>query len=1385
MKKIIQLLFTLLLFCEVFPSKSQENTDKYRFEHITVNDGLPHSDANCIVSDSTGYIWIGTNNGVSKYDGYTLKNYDLPVNPHNGLPSNRVVAMHLDASKRLWVASGSAGLSFFDKFHDNFLNITERVGNGVDEKALEKLRVSNVLSISSDSHGRVWVGTRSMGLFVLEFKNELLVSIRQIVMHGTTQYGVSSMVREKDGSIWFGTITHGLWHLGANQSMPIPTFFTNHKISALWVDAFDNLWIGTQFELFLVDKLSKHNRVKTSVLINGFSEIGSVYVDSFHHLWIGTNHGLYYWSNIPASTEPSYLNTWRNSMQRFFPTDGDSYSINSGRVHQILEDKYHNLWLAASSGGLNKVDLKRKPFYVIQRQFGSATTLPSNYINCLLPDNDKQHLWIGTRNGFSKYHLQNHSFQNFAHIPINGDGSGVDVSAFYQQQDGTLWVGTRYNGLLLIKGNTRKAITEVNPNLSLFGTSIEKIQEDRFGTIWMATFEKGLLRFDREGKLLQQYSLETNNFPARQCTYLLYEPTTDQLWVSSRDKGVLKLQVSATGIRVIKNYQYEKNNPNSLSGNYAWPLVKDNSGNLWVGTIGAGLNKISPQGQVERWNIGYSNIESLIFDRQGFLWLGGDGLVRLNTQHKSIIHYDVGDGLQSNSFKIGAVCKDPSGYFYFGGIKGVTYFKPEQIRPSDQKPEIHLTTLRIYNKEVRIGEAFEGRLILSKPLDETEELTIEPNENYFSIEFVGINYKNPKKNQYAYKLVGSNDDWIYTNYNQRIANFSNLDSGEYTFLVKASDGEGAWSAKPAEIKIRVLPPWYKTWWAFLIYALVLFFAFKEYQKATLAKQALKNDVLMEKYKADQEKTLTDLKLRFFTNVSHELRTPLTLILGPIEELASSEHEKKDKIMLILQQTRKLLDLVNQLLDFRKAETGNMKILATFGNIIPMIEEVFLIFKLKAQESVIDYTMSLPQTTVELFFDSSKLEIILTNLLSNAFKYTPSGGKISLKTEIVGSSSEEAVFEAGRPSKNFLQISIQDFGVGMSADELDKIFDPYYQASHTETLKIRGTGIGLSLVKQLVEAHKGSIEVESTIGKGTIFTVKLPFGKKHLPENAKVKTLEDTSELAESSETVEIPAVVVTEKFSAKILIVEDQDDLRAYLKQICEVNYEVDTAVDGLDGWEKALEWQPDLIISDIMMPNSDGLELCQKIKQNPKTSHIPVFLLTARAAVTHEVEGLEMGADEYMAKPFNPLVLNAKIASILQNRSQLRSYYQKQILLEPSLPDIPDETKALLEKAMTIVEANLTNQEFTVQTLVRDMGMSQSAIYRQIKSITGQSLVEFIRDIRLKRAAQLLSHGNLRVTEVAMLVGIEDMKYFRKMFQQTYHVSPSEYAKQKREILK
>ncbi len=1371
-------IWATMLIC-VAPILAQDSPT-FKFEHITVNEGLPHSDAMCMVQDSAGFIWVGTNSGVSKYDGHVLKNYDLPVNPYNGLPSNRVAAIHLDAHNQIWVASGSAGLSLFDKSHDSFVNVATLASPQVNAQALALLRICNVLTIASDLYNRIWIGTRTHGLFVLTFIEGKLQAIEQLPLHQEQSYGVSALLFDKAGTLWIGTTQRGLWKVIPHTTQPIQTSFTEWNIQCLYTDFQGNLWIVTQNDLYIIKKDQTQQQSLSPTHLLFLPELDCVFIDSFKHLWLGTNYGLYYCAELPNPDQPLTLSQWQRKLVRLLPEDGNAFSINSGRIHYIIEDQTRNLWLAASSGGLNKVDLERKPFYLIQRQFGNQPTLPSNYINSMLKDRNNQDLWIGTRNGFTRYNLQNHRYTNFYAAALNGDATGLDVSTFYQLADGTLWVGTRYRGIIVLKNNQKSVILNAG-DMSLYATSIEKIVEDPWGTLWVATFEKGLLRFDKTGRFLQRFSAENKNFPSNQCTFLLPIPHSNQMWISTREQGVFKVAITQTGLKIVQHFHYEAQNPKSLSSNYAWPLALDKASNLWVGTIGAGLNKITPQGKVERWSFGYRNAESLAIDKQGNIWIGGDGLVRLNPITRQSIHYDVGDGLQSNSFKIGSVCQDQDGYYYFGGIKGITYFKPEEIKPNSQAPVVRLTTLRIFNKEVKVGENINNRILLTQPLDQTTSLTIAPNENSFSIEFVGLNYKNPKKNQYAYKLLGYNSDWIYTDYTQRIATFSNLDAGDYTLLVKANNGEGYWSAKPAAIHLTVLPPWYKTWWAFLLYTLLIGGAFYQYQKATLARQALKNAVIMEKYKVDKEKEMTDLKLRFFTNVSHELRTPLTLILGPVEELASTEHQQKDKVMLILQQTRKLLDLVNQLLDFRKVESGNAQLRASYGNIVPLIQEIFLIFQLKAQEQGIAYTITLPDDALEMYFDSSKLEIVLTNLLSNAFKYTPKGSQISVTVTSVGSPQQEAVFHRQALVNNYIQITIQDYGVGMSATELEKIFDPYYQASHTETLKIRGTGIGLSLVKQWVEAHKGKIQVTSEIGKGTTFHLQLPFGKAHLSSQMIVKTDEISEQAPTNLTPSENLQVLNPELLTAKVLVVEDNYELRNYLQQLCEAHYDVITAVDGIDGWHKALEHLPDLVISDIMMPNADGLDLCQRIKQNPKTMHIPVLLLTARASVTHEVEGLEMGADEYMAKPFNPLVLNAKVASMLYNRLQLRTYYQKQLLLEPSLPSIPDETRILLEKAMSIVEANLTNPTFTVQTLVKDMGMSQSAFYRQIKALTGQSVVEFIRDVRLKRAAQLLSHGNLRVAEVALMVGIEDVKYFRKMFQQTYEISPSEYAKKAR----
>ena len=748
--------------------------------------------------------------------------------------------------------------------------------------------------------------------------------------------------------------------------------------------------------------------------------------------------------------------------------------------------------------------------------------------------------------------------------------------------------------------------------------------------------------------------------------------------------------------------------------------------------------------------------------------------------------------MQSNSFKIGAACRALDSTLYFGGISGISYFKPRAIRTNPYPPVVRITGLRIANKSVSVGEIINKRVLLTKDFARPQTIAIRADENDFSVEFVGLNYANPQKNRYAYRLVGYNPDWVPAAPGQRTASFANLQPGDYTLLVKASNGDGLWSKEPATLQFTILPPWWKTWWAYLLYSLALFGALLLYRRVTMAQQGLKNKLALEKFRVEKEKELTDLKLSFFTNVSHELRTPLTLILGPMEELLTAAHRfagLKDNILLMHKQTRKLLELVNQLLDFRKVEAGQVPLRATRADIVSFLTEIFLIFKLKAEERALAYSLLAPAEPVELYFDPGKLEIVLTNLLANAFKYTREQGSITLTAAVVGDPESPAAFGASGLIDNYLEIKVIDQGIGMQSSDLANIFDAYYQASQTETLRMMGTGIGLSLVKQFVERHAGEIRVESELGRGTTFTVRLPCGHEHLvpADLAPAETSAEPTFQAPATQTgwvapehlPEIAEELATG--TRRLLIVEDNSDVRHYLEQLFRPDYEVTVAVDGAQGWALAQALLPDLVISDVMMPNGTGLELCQKIKQHPKTLHIPVVLLTARTAAIHELEGLETGADDYISKPFNPRILQAKVSAILRNRLKLREFYQRQILLEPTEVVIPEEDKLFLEKAMKVVEDNLSDLDFNVQVLVREMGMSQSFFYRRVKSITGQSVVAFIRDVRLKRAAQLLSSTHLRVSDIAYQVGMQDLKHFRTEFQKLYNMSPSEYAKQHR----
>lgn len=1400
------------LFLFAFGSRhagAQVSPGDFRFEHLTVNDGLLHSDVETVVQDHSGFLWIGTNRGINRYDGYDLKNYTLSVNPVNWISGNRIHALHVGRDGRLWVGAEAAGLSLYNADHDRFHRIEEAEVPPAYRPLLRQLVRADVIVIVSDARGRLWVGTEHQGVFVLNFDKQGRVrSLHQVALaeNGATSFPVMSLVTTPDGQIWLGTLGSGLRVLHPGPILPAQVLAPRAPLAVatvrgLHLDHRGDLWIATTRQLFWVAAADRRvlRHLTDHPLPQPCRDIHAIHLDTFGRLWVGTDYGLYLWPAGPVTGQQPPVQASQRLV--FLPVSGDPFSLQSERLHQIFEDKNQVLWLATPAGGLNKVDLRRKPFGHLQRELNQQPALPNNYINAIYKEEAANLLWIGTRNGFCSYDLTRKIYRNYLTGQSSADANGVDVSAVVQAADGTLWLGTRNNGLYTLRRPGGRPVLTALPALEKqpdqLPPSIESMAEDRYGTMWVATINAGLARFSHAGRHLKTYR-RANGLPTDQFTYLLYDRKQDVLWASTRNAGLLKLHIASDSLVLLRQFSYEISDRNSLSVNYVWPLLQDRHGVLWVGTLGGGLHRLvtDAQGQevVQRcrqW-LPESDIESILADENGNLWIGGTGLYCLNPRTRQYLRYDVTDGLQSNSFKIGSACRARDSTLYFGGINGISYFKPRDIRANPYPPVVRITSLRIANKTVAVGEMVNGRVLFNKDLSRPQTIAIRATENDFSIEFVGLNYANPRNHQYAYQLLGYNPDWVVAAPRQRTASFANLQPGDYTFQVKASNSDGRWSTKPATLRFTILPPWWKTWWAYGLYALALAVTLLVYRQIAVARQGLTNKLALEKFRVDKERELTNLKLTFFTTVSHELRTPLTLILGPMDSLLSATSHfpgLKDNVLLMHQQTRKLLELVNQLLDFRKVEVGQVPLRAAPGDIVSFLTEIFMIFRLKAEEHNLTYRLQVPTGPLAVYFDANRLEVVLTNLLANAFKYTPEGSSITLAARIVGQPGGDAAFGPAGLMNNYLEISVTDQGIGMPPDELASIFDAYYQASQTNTMRMMGTGLGLALVKQFVERHGGDITVESEVGKGATFILRLPFGRTHLAPTDWVEAAAGPASYLLTTHALPAEPPVEAEKLMVEVLaagrrrllIVEDNSDLRQYLVQLFEAEFDVSTATDGLEGWEQAQALLPDLVLSDVMMPRSDGLELCQKIKSFPKTQHIPVVLLTARTAAVHELEGVENGADDYISKPFNPKTLHAKVATMLRNRYRLREFYQRQVLLEPTELVIPDADRAFLEKAMQVVEDNLEEPEFNVQALLKEMGMSQSFFYRRVKSITGQSVVEFIRDIRMKRAAQLLAGGRLRVSDVAYQVGMQDLKHFRTVFQKIYNMSPSEYAKQHR----
>lgn len=1360
-----------------------------RFDHLTVNNGLSHSDAMCVVEDDEGFVWIGTNKGVDRFNGNDVKNYAANTDGGvtSGFTSNRIRSLYVSPSNELWVGTENGGVSLYDRPHDSFIHVNEKLFSHPDRSLLAILANAHVTTVAEDAQGNIWIGTTQEGVFILDRKDNKFLRIKRLALTDTgfMQFGVRGIHVSAEGRVYIVTYTDGLYYQAQNHLVQVD--FTVKPIQAVHMDKQGALWIAADAQIFKLSKAAD----KPVKVVGTFSSIECLHVDSFQKLWIGTGEGIFLISpNENSKQENIYEGGY---VQHILPQEGNSSSLSYKKVHQIVEDKTQVIWIAANAGGVNKVDLVAKQFGYLQPQRSMGILLPGNYINAIWKEERKNLIWIGTRNGVAQYNPVTNSYRYYLNNPDEHGGRGVEIFDIFQDTQKNLWFANRDNGFFRMErnGNHEQWTTfTINDKREDASPGAVSIVEDRQGYIWMATGEDGIFKFNKKGQQLNAYQQCCDGLPTDRFTQLSYDSTNHVLWAATLDAGLLQLKIAGDSLLVAHHFTSQPADTIGLSVNYVWPMAQDKNGDLWIGTLGGGLHELAydaaGDAHISRWNklLPEQDVESIVLDDQGNLWIGGGGLWQLNPVTKKISRFEVSDGLQSNSFKVGAATKAQDGTLYFGGINGVNYFHPNRVKPNPYAPSAIISDFRIFSKSVGINDTLNGRVLLTQNLRLTKEITIHANENDFSIDFIAFHYANPGKIVYAYKLKGYHKDWVYPPTDQRTASFSNLPAGDYTFLLKAGNSDGKWSGTPTQLGIHVLPPWWKTIWAYAGMGLALIGIFVWYQRAALAQQNLKNSLAMEKVMHGNDQKLNELKLRFFTNISHELRTPLTLILGPMEELTSMTGKlngMSDKIFMMHKQTRKLLDLVNQLMDFRKADSEKTKLKVWEGDLVKFLYEIYCIFKPKADEKNIHLSFHSDAEEVLVYFDRNKLEIVITNLISNALKYTPENGTVDLSLACPSMNTQRT-----NTKGDYIQIELKDSGIGIDETGLEKIFDVYYQAAHTETLHIQGTGIGLSLTKQIVDQHGGEIKVTSKQGQGTHFRLRLKTGKEHFsPTEVEFNESSNDTSLfhvenrdRQDHSTAYTNAGDIALLSTAKLLIVEDNEDVALYLQALFRPYVNVLTASNGEEAWVIVNESFPNLVLSDIMMPVMSGLDLCKMIKSNQRTMHIPVVLLTARAAAIHELEGLETGADDYLTKPFNPTLLKAKVLTLITNKRKVQEYYQKQLLMQPTEIVIPDADKYLLEEAMRSVENHLEDSGFNVQQLVNELGMSTSGFYRRIKSITGLSPVEFLRDVKMKRAAQLLREGSLRVSEISYKVGIEDVKHFRKSFQKTFNISPSEYAK-------
>ena len=1350
-------LFLCFLTISVCHLQAADRYSHIHFKRLSVENGLPQNTVLALTQDHNGKIWAGTFDGLCWYDGYRFSSFYKDLNDSTSLSNNHVYSLCTDKEGTVWVGT-LTGLSRYNIVGNNFTNYSLPGGLPIQILTIVDLNEKNQLLLGTnnglvifdkktghmDFHSHLQgktiysicrmnddmiLGTSS-GVYFYQIQNQ---NVTQLLPELKKEIISSIIYDPRKRVCWLGSLSNGIYC--TDDKFQIKKHYhnkdkdsglTSNAVRTLTQDDQSRIWIGTIDALFILepetDSIEKYSFSYEDENSLGHNSVRSILKDNQGGIWIGTFYGglNYYHSMAPSFNTMSHSD-YHNS-------------ISDNTVSCIVEDPYTgNLWIGTNDGGLNEYDRKRNYFTAYSANRNNPHALQSNNIKCVLPDTEG--IYIGSHGGGLSY-LSRHNRQIENYVLPEAISVSNSCYSLLDGKNGTLWVGSII-GLYQFNKKTHQLslhpLAQKYPQLNTILISV--LYRDSKDRIWIGTEES--LYVYSNGKLEERKDY-TSHSPSLIQAFYIHEDSNHDIWVGS-----------SVGL-----YQYPGGDPEhlvryttseGLPNNFIHGILEDGKGRLWITT--------------------------------------NRGLSCFNPSEKTFLNYTKQDGLSHEQFNTYGACKTKDGMFYLGSLKGITYFNPYEFVDNPFSPNAVITGATIMNQPIMlikdgaasVFQAENGRLL---------GMTFPSSMKFFSIRFSVINYLSGRRNLFAYKLEGFDDDWIYSTQaiSMRGANYSNLPPGKYTFKVKACNNNGRWNETPAEFFVHITPMWYQTWWAKTIFVLFTLSILVLVVYFFIARAKMKMQLQIEHLERQKIEEVSQEKVRFYINMSHELRTPLSLILAPLEELVEDkskfEIQVQQKLSYVYKNGRKLLHLVNQLLDFRKAESGAMPIHVTISNVDELANNVFTMFKENAQKRNMTYQLQSELKGSQYPIDRTYLEMMLTNLLSNAFKFTPDGGTIILSLNRAG---------------KFFQISVKDNGVGIPPAKLSRIFERFYQVDDQQ----KGSGIGLSLVKCLVEKHHGTISVSSEPQQGTEFRILLPVELKVftpeeiVDENDEKSLIQQTNSLAKDTlmnneqlhpQIMEDVALEEDdselEGMTETILLVDDNKEMVDYLKGNFKSKYITLTAGNGEEALAILKTQKVDIVLSDVMMPGIDGIKLCELIKKNMQTCHIPVILLSAKGSIEAQTAGIQIGADDYIPKPFSMNLLKGKIRNILKSKQRLRYYYSNTIDIDTAKMTSNTLDEEFMSKAIQIVEENIDDESFTTDDLAEKLFISRSSLYLKMNSISGEPPANFIRRIRLNKACKLLLEGRYSISEISSKIGFSSPSYFSTSFKKYVGCLPSEYVK-------